>query len=168
MNNKSLFSCFRAMVTILLCLICITGLYACGGVKDYPEHKDYIYLFSADDDDVTKELKNSLISQIVAYNKGDASTYYAPFEMEKEDLGFNIAEYKSLWNKYILSYHIEEMNCAFLDESNAQVELTLHAKASSRSDGTELYDYVMKTVYTIQKEGKTWKIITQSDSQIVG
>ena len=109
-----------------------------------------------------KELKNVLIEQIEAINRGDAESYYQLFDMEKDDYNFNVAQMKSILNISRLTYTPEMIETAFLDDENAQARITMTCRADDTAAGETLYYYRTDITYTLVKNG-SWKIVDQKN-----
>lgn len=154
---------YLTRIILCLCLLLSVLLTACrNNVTDYSTDTAYQAVFSSDDGVREKELKNVLIEQIEAINRGDAESYYQLFDMEKEDYNFNVAQMKSILNISRITYTPEQIETAFLDDENAQARITMTCRADDCTTGETLYYYRTDITYTLVKNG-SWKIIEQQN-----
>ena len=157
----------------LLLTICILAgtlfLASCGkqAAVDYSGDPAYQSLFEEGDDADAIELKNIIIAQILAYNAGDAETYYALFDMDKADRKFNIETDRAMRLNYDMTYTLLGLHTAFLDPINAQVLLTVECRAVDKTSGEMLYDTQTEFIYTLKKVKKKWKVFEQDKGEEV-
>ncbi len=150
-------------------IVLITGLSLCLSacnreeLHDYSQDDAYRMLFSETDNTAERDMKNRMIAHIASYNRGDAETFYALFDMEKEDYQFNVAQMKSILANCKITYTPEEIRTAFINEDNAQAMLTMTCKGEDVQTGEILYYYRTDITYTLRRDGE-WKIITQENS----
>ena len=145
------------LCTILLC----TFMPGCSGTTDYSVQEEYKHLFTETDDPAARELKNVIIGHLTAYNAGDAEGYYALFNMEKEDLNFNIAQFQSMRQNAVLTYTPEAIQTAFINEDNAQALITMTCRGTDKATGETLYYYRTDMTYTMVRDGK-WSVTLQT------
>ena len=145
-------------VSLLLILCCIG---CSGSKKSYENDAAYSHLFSDTDDAAAKELKNVIIAQLEAYNNGDAEGYYALFNMERDDLNFNIAQFQSIRQNAVLTYTPEAIQTAFVNEDNAQALITMTCRGVDKTTGETLYYYRTDMTYTMVRDGK-WAVTLQT------
>ena len=146
------------MLLASLLLLCCIG---CSGGHSYESDAAYSHLFIETDDDAAKALKNIIIAQLDAYNQGDAEGYYALFNMEREDLNFNVAQFTSMRQNANLSCTPESIDTAFINEDNAQALITMTCRAEDKATGEVLYYYRTTTTYTMVRDGK-WTVTLQT------
>ena len=151
----------KSVLSAVLVLLLMLFAVSCGTEPSYETTETYSHLFSAEDTDQVKSLKNVIIAQIDAYNMGDAEGYYALFDMEKEDLNFNIAQFSAIRQTAVLSYHPESIETAFIDENNAQALITMTCRAEDKTTGEVLYYYRTDMTYTMVRDGK-WTVTLQT------
>ena len=151
----------KLLLLVLALLLTVTSVGCASSAKSYENDAAYSHLFSETDDEGTKALKNVIIAQLEAYNSGDAEGYYALFNMEKEDLNFNIAQFQSMRQTANLTYTPESIVTAFIDENNAQALITMTCRAEDKTAGEVLYYYRTDMTYTMVRDGK-WKITLQT------
>lgn len=145
-------------VTLALTLLAV----GCSGTaKSYENNEAYSHLYEETDSEDAKQLKHVIIAHLDAYNNGDADGYYALFNMEKEDLNFNVAQFNAMRQNAILSYHPESIMTAFVNEDNAQALITMTCRAEDKTSGEVLYYYRTDMTYTMVRDGK-WKITLQT------
>lgn len=154
------------LAVVLLTSILFSAVSCGSKTTDYSKDAAYAALFSEEDDDLTVELKNVLIAQNEAYNKGDAQGYYRLFNMEKDDLNFNIASFNSLRQTYKLSYTLENIHTAFINEDNAQALITMTSYAENSTTGEILYHYRSQVTYTLVNDDG-WMVKEQSGEEML-
>lgn len=152
---KPLLLCAVALAMTLLAVGCN------GTSKSYENNDTYRHLYEETDSEDAKQLKHVIIAHLDAYNNGDAEGYYALFNMEKEDLNFNVAQFAAMRQNAILSYHPESIMTAFVNEDNAQALITMTCRAEDKTTGEVLYYYRTEMTYTMVRDGK-WKITLQT------
>ena len=152
---KAILLCTLALVLTLLTVGCNAA------PKSYANHEAYSHLYEETDSEDAKQLKHVIIAHIDAYNNGDAEGYYELFNMEKEDLNFNVAQFASMRQNAILTYHPESIMTAFVNEDNAQALITMTCRAEDKTSGEVLYYYRTDMTYTMVRDGK-WKITLQT------
>lgn len=148
----------------LLLLLSVT-LCSCGesDVYDYSADSAYAAFFTEEDDAQSIEMKNLMLAHIDAYNRGDAETFYALFDMGKEDYNFNVAQMKAIAATCKVTYTPEEIVTAFINEDNAQAMITMTCKGEDLQSGEVLYYYRTDLIYTLQRDGE-WRILEQQNS----
>lgn len=143
----------------ILLLLCTFGCSVSG--PSYENNPSYSHLFVDTDDAAAKELKNQIIAQLIAYNDGDAEGYYALFNMEKEDLNFNVAQFNAMRQTVNMTYTPESIQTAFINEDNAQALITMTCRGDDKSTGEVLYYYRTAMTYTMVRDGK-WTVTLQT------
>ncbi len=163
-QNRTALSAKKAVTLTVLLLACLLLIVSCGKntVTDYSADSRYAALFTEEDTPEAKEMKNVVIDQFEAYNKGDAEGYYALFDMTKEDLQYNVAAFRNLRTACTMSDTIEEINTAFVNEENGQALITHICRAENTETGELLYYYRTETTYTMVKTDGVWKITLQT------
>ena len=156
-----MFSKWKIPSLILLALLLIFCCIGCTQSVSYETSDMYGHLFLTADDAAAKELKNVIIAQIDAYNTGDAEAYYALFNMEREDLNFNIAQFEAMRQTSVLTYTPETIETAFINEDNAQALITMTCRGEDKATGEVLYYYRTSMTYTMVRD-KTWAITLQT------
>ncbi len=146
-------------ILVLLLTLCSVGCSA--EARSYENDAAYGHLYEDGDSEDAKQLKHVLIAHLDAYNQGDAEGYYALFNMEKEDLNFNIAQFQAMRQNATLTYQPESIVTAFVDENNAQALITMTCRAEDKTTGEVLYYYRTDMTYTMVRDGK-WKITLQT------
>lgn len=131
-------------------------------ITDYTAVDAYKTLFTDGEEARVTELKNVLIEHFQAYNTGDAKGYYTLFNMEKEDLNFNVTQLQSMQKNYQMTNTIESIETAFMNDDNAQALITMTCRADEKTSGAVLYYYRTELVYTMTKNGGQWKVTQQS------
>ncbi len=153
------------LTQIILTLLAVLMLLCCIGcsqsARSYESDAAYSHLFFQEDDDAARALKNVIIAHLDAYNTGDAEGYYALFNMEKEDLNFNVAQFQSMRQNAVLTYTPESIETAFINEDNAQALITMTCRAEDKTTGEVLYYYRTSTTYTMVRDGK-WSVTLQT------
>lgn len=149
---------FVIALTFLLLIACV-GCSANG--TSYENKDQYKHLFTDGDNAAAIQLKNEIIAQLEAYNNDDADGYYKLFNMSKDDLNFNIAQFDAMRKTAVLSYTPESIETAFINEDNAQALITMTCRCEDRNTGEVLYYYRTSTTYTMARDGK-WKITLQT------
>ena len=95
----------RGLSFIALCAILL--LFSCSktdSIPDYSGSEEYASLFSGEDDELDREIKNGMIDHIRAYNEGNFKKYVSIFDMDSEDREFNLNTIQALSQHYILSF----------------------------------------------------------------
>ena len=152
----------KSFLPCALAFLMLLSLIGCSdSAASYEANEAYQHLFAETDDADTKNLKNLIIEQIEAYNNGDAEGYYKLFNMEREDLNFNVSQFEAMRQNAILTYQVEDLQTAFIDENNAQVLLTMICRCDDRTTGEVLYLYRTDMTYTMVRDGK-WAITLQT------
>jgi hypothetical protein len=151
----------KALIITLTFLFLIVCVGCSGNAKSYENREDYKHLFAQTDDAAAIELKNEIIAQLEAYNNDDADGYYKLFNMSKDDLNFNIAQFDAMRKTAVLTYTPESIETAFINEDNAQALITMTCRCEDRNTGEVLYYYRTSTTYTMVRDGK-WKITLQT------
>ena len=150
--------------TLLLAVLVLLPVFYCFGCTQsvsYETNDAYRHLFLETDDAAAKELKNVIIAQIDAYNTGDAEGYYALFNMEREDLNFNIAQFEAMRQTANLTYTPESIETAFVNEDNAQALITMTCRGEDKATGEVLYYYRTSMTYTMVHD-KAWVVTLQT------
>ena len=152
----------RNIFLIGLSVLLLSACIGCSqNAKSYENSEAYKHLFTEDDDAAAVALKNEIIAQLEAYNNGDADGYYKLFNMEKDDLNFNIAQFDAMRQTAILTYTPESIQTAFINEDNAQALITMTCRGEDRATGEVLYYYRTDMTYTMVRDGK-WTVTLQT------
>jgi hypothetical protein len=109
-------------------------------------------------------LQNEYRYYIKEHNSGlylGANVALKLFNMSKDDLNFNIAQFDAMRKTAVLTYAPESIDTAFINEDNAQALITMTCRCEDRNTGEVLYYYRTSTTYTMVRDGK-WKITLQT------
>lgn len=155
----------KRWLSVILCMLMLsTALVSCSKkeIIDYASVDAYKALFTDGEEARVKELKNVLIAHFHTYNTGDAEAYYTLFNMEKEDMNFNVTQLQSMQKNYQMTNTVESIETAFMNDDNAQALITMTCRADDKKSGEVLYYYRTELVYTMTRNGGQWKVTQQS------
>ena len=156
----------RGLSFIALCAILL--LFSCSGmnkIPDYSGFEEYTSLFSGEDDELDREIKNAMIDHIRAYNEGNFEKYVSIFDMDSEDREFNLNTFQTLSQRYVLSFQLLSIDTATINEENGQAGMVLEAQAVDRETNETLYHTRYQVIYTLVKRDGVWIVAEQQKGE---
>jgi len=155
-------------VFFLIILLSFFIMTACSDTQttDFSQNEDYKQFFSDTDEALHIDLKNIVLSNIQAFNEGDAKAYCSLFAMIKDDSQYNEASFRDLRRIYHISYTVKNIHVAAVSNDNAQVLLNVLYQCESIETGEKVYLSENELTYTMQRRGGKWQVIEYKDQEL--
>ncbi|MDY2609544.1 MAG: hypothetical protein SOV91_04785 [Eubacteriales bacterium] len=152
---------YLGLFFLITCSLLLVSV-GCGFSQDFSQTPAYSALFSDQDSDTQKTLKNLVIKQIEAYNAQDPEAYASAMDWDEQDRTSFCEQFWQTAKNVRTELSLGALSAVVLDSNTslAQVGALVQTRLIRVADGAVIDEHYNQVTYTMTSRDGTWYITT--------